>query len=65
MNRICEVCGRNDQERSRVEVTITPAGQDASTHLYCQECASRYLDNVDMFGMTLSLVKGIRNVTAA
>jgi len=60
MSRRCKVCNRINLDRSWVELTISPAGRDECVHTYCAECATRYLDNVDMFGMTLALVKTIR-----
>ncbi len=65
MNRSCQVCGRRDLDQSWVELTISPVGKDDCVHTYCPECATRYLDTLDMFGMTLVLVKAIRTAHAA
>jgi hypothetical protein len=60
MKRSCKVCGYKGLGKSWTEVTITPAGKSDRIHTYCTECATRYLDTLDMYGMTLALVKGIR-----
>ncbi len=65
MSRTCEVCGNDDPGDSWVELTLSPSGQNECVHTYCRECAARYLDTLDMFGMTLLLVKAIRTIKAA
>lgn len=65
MLRCCKVCGNNDLNQSWTELTITSQEAGDCVHAYCAECATRYLDTLDMYGMTLALVKGIRRSPAA
>lgn len=64
MSRCCKVCQRNDLNAIWTEVTIASGGAGDQVHSYCPECASRYLDTLDMYGMTLDLLKGIRTAQA-
>lgn len=61
----CTVCGAPLADSRRCLVTVRTPGDSVRTHDYCESCAARYLDTVDMFGMTLPLIDSVRTLPAA
>ncbi len=61
----CTVCQTDLRNARQFRVTVKSIGMPARTRTYCGGCAARYLDTVDLFGMTVPLIDSVRVLPAA
>ncbi|MFA6239671.1 MAG: hypothetical protein WC655_02005 [Candidatus Hydrogenedentales bacterium] len=63
--KLCTVCQTDLHSDRQFQVTVKSFGMPARTRTYCGGCAARYLDTVDLFGMTVPLIDSVRVLPAA
>ncbi|MBX7257170.1 MAG: hypothetical protein K1Y02_12475 [Candidatus Hydrogenedentes bacterium] len=62
---MCTVCRSALNGTPSYAVTVKTGDANPQAHEYCGTCAARYLDTVDMFGMTVPLIDSVRCLPAA
>ncbi|GMW01250.1 MAG: hypothetical protein AMXMBFR84_23870 [Candidatus Hydrogenedentota bacterium] len=65
MSRTCDMCASDGEGDRWVTITIHGEEQVERTMNYCPTCAGKYLNAMDMMGMTLDVVKSVQTNCAA
>ena len=61
MGKQCCLCDTEDMKREYVSLTIVDEDGTERTRCYCWDCSAKYLNMLDMMGMTTLMLRAVQN----